>query len=115
MIAKGGVNVKVDYTMLGKRIARRRRALGLKQCEAAEMLDISNNYLSNIENNKSIPSLETFTAICDILRTTPNYLLLGLLDTNDISKNIIDSLKLCNDESLKMIYEIIQTFIANQE
>ena len=110
----GGLNVKINYALLGKRIALRRRALGLKQCETAERLDISNNYLSNIENNKSIPSLETFAAICDVLNTTPNYLLLGIMDSNDISKNVTDSLKLCNDQSLKIIYEIIQTFIANQ-
>lgn len=107
--------MNVDYTLLGKRIAQRRRALGFKQCEIAEMLDISNNYLSNIENSKSIPSLETFAAICDVLKTTPNYLLLGIMDVNDVPKNIADSLKLCNDESLKMIYEIIQVYIANQK
>ena len=105
----------IDYALLGKRIAQRRRALGYKQCEMAEKLDISNNYLSNIENNTSIPSLATFAAICDVLETTPNYLLLGIMDITNTPKNIIDSLKLCNDKSLKMIYEMIQIFIANQE
>ena len=50
----------IDFESLGKRIAQRRMALGYKQNELAEMADLSNNYLSNIENGHSIPSLTTF-------------------------------------------------------
>lgn len=49
----------IDFESLGKRIAQRRMALGYKQNELAEMADLSNNYLSNIENGHSIPSLTT--------------------------------------------------------
>ena len=44
----------VDFDSLGKRIAQRRVALGYKQNELAEKADLSNNYLSNIENGHSI-------------------------------------------------------------
>ena len=37
----------LDYTEIGKRIARRRKELGLKQSEVEEKADISYKYLSN--------------------------------------------------------------------
>jgi len=98
----------IDFESLGKRIAQRRMALGYKQNELAEMADLSNNYLSNIENGHSIPSLTT-------LETTPDMFLLGTIKTNDIPQSIIDNLKLCNDKSLSLISDIIQCVLNQQK
>ena len=38
----------LDYTEIGKRIARRRQELGLKQSEVEEKADLGYKYLSNI-------------------------------------------------------------------
>lgn len=48
----------IDYTEIGKRIARRRKALGLKQSEVEEKAGLGQKYLSNIEHSISIPSIE---------------------------------------------------------
>ncbi len=109
------VLLNINFEMLGKRIAHRRHELGIKQCIAAEKIDISNNYLSNIENGKSIPSLETFANICSALSTTPDFFLLGTMKTNNIPQNIIDNLKLCNENSLNLLNDIIQSVLNNQE
>ena len=37
-----------DYKLIGKRLADRRRALGLRQCELAERAGLSDKYKSNI-------------------------------------------------------------------
>lgn len=105
--------MKIDFTSLGKRIAKRRHELGYKQCIVAEKANISNNYLSNIENGKSIPSLETFADICNALSTTPDYLLLGIIKKNNISQEIIDNLNKCDEGTLKTINDIIICFINN--
>lgn len=105
----------IDFNLLGKRIAQRRRELGYKQNELAEMADLSNNYLSNIENGYSIPSLTTFANICTKLNTTPDMFLLGTIKTNDIPQSIIDNLKLCDDNSLNLISEIIQCVLNQQK
>ena len=67
----------LDYWQLGQRIAARRKALGLRQAQVCERCDINNNYLSNIERGKSIPSLEVLMRVCEALEVTPDYLLLG--------------------------------------
>lgn len=38
----------LDYTEIGKRIARRRKELGLKQSEVEEKADLGYKYLSNL-------------------------------------------------------------------
>lgn len=105
----------IDFEALGKRIAQRRLALGYKQNELAEMAELSNNYLSNIENGHSIPSLTTFANICVQLETTPDMFLLGTIKTNNIPQSIIDNLKLCDNESLSLIGNIIQCVLDNQK
>lgn len=67
----------MDYHEIGRRIAARRKALGLRQSQVCEKCGINNNYLSNIERAVSIPSLEVFMRLCAALDTTPDHLLLG--------------------------------------
>lgn len=45
----------LDYKEIGKRIARRRRQLKLRQAEVEEKADIGYKYLSNIERGLSVP------------------------------------------------------------
>ncbi len=107
--------MEIDFNILGKHIAQRRHELGLKQCVVAEKAGISNNYLSNIENGKSIPSLQSFSDICIALSTTPDYFLLGTIRTNDVPKVLIDNLKLCNDEAIEMINDMVLYFIRKKK
>ncbi len=104
----------IDFDELGARIKKRRCELGLKQNELSEMLDISNNYLSNIENGHSIPSLEVFSDICIKLKITPDLLLLGVIRIDNIPENIKDNLKLCTNKELKLIDNMIQCILDNR-
>ena len=63
--------MELDYTEIGKRIARRRKALGLKQAEVCERTGINDKYLSCIERAASIPSLEVVMRLALALDTTP--------------------------------------------
>ena len=61
--------MKIDYNLLGRRIARLRKERRLTQDKLSEKAEISNNYLSNIENGRSIPSLET---LCLLYTSSPS-------------------------------------------
>ena len=67
----------LDYKEIGKRIARRRKELGLKQSEVEERADLSQKYLSNIERSISIPSIEVIMRFAAALDTTPDEFLVG--------------------------------------
>ena len=105
----------VDYKKIGVRIAQRRKEIKMKQNTLAEKTNLSNNHISNIENGYSVPSIETFAKICNVLNITPDYLLLGTLKSNNISQNIVDKLNLCDDKSLKLISKIIDAILFEQE
>lgn len=69
--------MEVDYHMLGKRIARRRKKLNFTQAKVAEMCEISEQYMSNIERAVSIPSTEVIMRLAIALNTTPDEFLVG--------------------------------------
>ena len=114
MLSIWGEKMHIDFNELGTRIKKRRRELGLKQNELSEMMGISNNYLSNIENGHSIPSLEVFSDICIKLKITPDLLLLGVIRVDNIPENIKDNLKLCTKEELQLIDGIIRCILENR-
>ena len=62
---------------IGKRIAHRRKSLGLKQSEVEERAEIGYKYLSSIERGLSIPSIEVVMRLAAALDTTPDTFLVG--------------------------------------
>ena len=69
--------MELDYKEIGKRIARRRKQLGLKQFQVEERADIGYKYLSSIERAISIPSTEVVMRLAAALETTPDEFLVG--------------------------------------
>ena len=49
------------------------------------------------------------------LSITPDCLLLGTIRTDNIPQSIINNLKLCDDRSLRLIGDIINCFIDNDQ
>ena len=52
---------------MGQRIKLRRKELKISQTELAELIDVSNNHMSNIENAKTKPSMDNFIKLCEVL------------------------------------------------
>lgn len=69
--------MNIDYKLIGKRIAHRRKSLGLKQSEVEERAEIGYKYLSSIERGLSIPSIEVVMRLAAALDTTPDTFLVG--------------------------------------
>ena len=67
----------LDYKEIGRRIAKRRKQLNLKQSLVEERADIGYKYLSSIERGISIPSTEVIMRLAEALDTTPDEFLVG--------------------------------------
>ena len=108
--------MNIDYQLLGKRIANFRKNRGLSQEKLAEKSEISNNYLSNIENNHSIPSLETMVKICIALNVTPDELLLGVTKNEKqyLSAEILETLNQCTAQEKRLIYGFINFLLQER-
>lgn len=95
--------MKLDYSLIGKRIARRRKSLGLKQSEIEERADITSKYLSNIERGVSIPSTEVIMRLAIALDTTPDEFLVGTARFEDAEwKNAAELLRNMNEKQLAL-------------
>ena len=60
---------------IGRNIRRFRQAKGLKQKELAELIQVSDQHVSHIENAHTQVSLPTLVAIANVLQTDCNTLL----------------------------------------
>ena len=69
--------MELDYSEIGRRIARRRKELGLRQVQVCEIAGINDKYRSCIERATSIPSLEVIMKLALALDTTPDEFLTG--------------------------------------
>lgn len=107
--------MELDYSNLGKRIAKRREQINIKQNVLAESIGISNNYLFSIERGKEKPSLEILVRICNALHVTPDYLLMGNMYSNNIPQNVTDGLRLCSKEDIALLSAIMQFMVDRQE
>lgn len=75
--------MELDYSEIGKRIAHRRKELGLRQIQVCERAGINDKYLSCIERATSIPSLEVLMRLALALDTTPDEFLTGTIRYKD--------------------------------
>lgn len=104
----------VDYKELGRRIARRRKELGLKQYQVSERAGLSDKYISCIETAKSIPSIEVLVRICGALEITPDALLLGAVnDTSgdDYERQLIAKLSKLDGKARQLAIEMLDRFV----
>ena len=101
--------MELDYSEIGKRIARRRKELGLKQVEVCERAGINDKYLSSIERAASIPSLEVVMRLALALDTTPDEFLTGSVRyEGDQWRDVAEMLRNMNPKKL----ELAQSFLS---
>lgn len=107
--------MELDYTEIGKRIARRRKELGLKQTEVCERAQINDKYLSCIERASSIPSLEVIMRLALALDTTPDEFLTGSTrQGTDQWRDVAELLRTMNPKKLNLAKSFL-LWLTNQD
>lgn len=59
--------------------------------------------------------MDIFVRICESLRVTPDYLLLGSIHSNNVSQNITDKLRLCSNEDIELVYKFIELLVERNK
>ncbi|MBR0198994.1 MAG: helix-turn-helix transcriptional regulator [Oscillospiraceae bacterium] len=100
--------MNLDYSEIGRRIASRRKALGLKQVQVCEIAGISDKYLSAIERAVSIPSLEVLMRLAIALDTTPDEFLVGTVQNeNEAWKEVAEKLRGMDAKQLSLAKSLL--------
>lgn len=106
--------MELDYSEIGKRIAHRRKELGLKQNQVCELAGINDKYLSCIERATSIPSLEVIMKIAIALKTTPDAFLVGSVHYEDEKwREVAERLRSMNAQQLSLAQSFL-SWLAEQ-
>ena len=105
--------MNIDYKVIGKRIKQARKYNNKTQEDLAECLEVSNSYISRIERGTTKLSLELLIKICTYLNIEPAYVLTGSISSSDdyLRNDIVDMLKGCSSEKIKLITEVIKPII----
>lgn len=105
----------LDYKEIGRRIARRRKELGLTQSVAEERAEIGSGYLTSIERARSIPSTEVIMRLAVALETTPDEFLVGTARHEDGGwKNVAELLRNMDEKQLGLARSFL-SWLSEQE
>lgn len=107
--------MKLDYSEIGKRIAQRRKELGLRQVQVCERAGINDKYLSCIERSTSIPSLEVIMKLALALDTTPDDFLIGSVRYEaDEWRDVAELLRNMNEKQLHLAKNFL-VWLSNED
>lgn len=107
--------MELDYSEIGRRVARRRKELGLRQVEVCERAGINDKYLSCIERATSIPSLEVIMKLALALDTTPDEFLTGSIRyEGDEWRNVAELMRGMSSGQLQLAKSFL-TWLSEQK
>lgn len=86
---------------IGERIRCSRESSGLTQEKLAEMIDVSIQYISDLERGVVGTSIPTMIKLCETLKVSSDYILLGRTEKNDLS-DIIERLRFLSPNELQI-------------
>ena len=105
----------MDFDLLGERIKFARTGKGLTLEKLSEKIDISRNFLWEIEDGRKAPALPTFYKICDSLDVSADFLL-GFSPNDNINteknpaSSVLNSIKNFNEKELTILSEFLKTY-----
>ncbi len=98
---------------IGKRVRDFRLQNKYTQAQFAEIIDISINFLSEIENGKKGMSQDTICKLCQRFQISADYILFGITPDSDDSPETSETfLELANKLDEKDLDVVIQYLIA---
>ena len=94
-------------TNMGKRLAELRAKRNETQEVVAEAIGISTEYLSKIENDKKVPSLEVIMLLKEYYNTSLDYLLCGKREEKCDIIRLWENLDNCTQNMVRSIMESV--------
>jgi len=125
-----GNKTEIDNKAVGQRIRKEREKLGLSRQEFAEIIDLSDYYVGQLERGERQMSLPVLVKVANCLHVSLDYLIFGIFGktsgnayfvnemhnvygTYDCNKNkeIYNLLNKCSPKELELIKKLIKTIL----
>lgn len=104
--------MKDNKYQIGQKFKEIRKKSGFTQENFSEKIGIEPSSLSNIENGKSFPSMQTVLKVMDNFEVTPDefFNFEYLVEDEELENKIIDIIKRQPSERKQLMYRIIKQF-----
>lgn len=97
------------------RLAKLRAQKGISARSMSLSLGQNENYINQIENQKTYPSMQSFFYICDFLSVTPEEFFADSNQSPDALRALLADLQQLNDEEWFYICGIVQALAHKQK
>lgn len=104
--------LSLEVIVMYLRIRKAREDAGYTREQFAELLNVSNSYLAEVERGRTGVSLKTLKAICNLLGLSADYLIFG----NERSQDdmLLDKIHRVDDKYLPLLDSILNQLLALQ-
>ena len=103
-----------DKAAVGSRIREKRLAMHLTQEKVAEKLELSIRTVTDIERGIVGMSIETLLSLCDVLKVTPNDLLLPSNHSEDSELDwLVNALSNASDHVRTSAIDILRSYLRS--
>ena len=108
----------LDLQEMGRRIRAKREFLNMTREDLAEQIDVSSQFISDIEYGHKGLSIRRLYMLCQVLQLSADYVLAGEAraggeddkEKTRYEEEILSVLARCNKEQLKGICQIVQIY-----
>lgn len=104
-----------DKKKVGQRIRKQREALEISREQLAERIGRVPRFCADIERGKAGMSIETMLSICNLLKLSPNELLLeheAKVTPDDETELIVSALRHCTEKQRKDALALLRLFLT---
>ncbi len=108
----------LDQREMGRRIRDRREALGLSREDLSELLDVSAQFIADVEYGNKGLSIKRLYLLSQVLDVTTDYILAGSLysfetdgEATRFREEIMELIYKCDAKQLKGIREITEIYV----
>jgi transcriptional regulator with XRE-family HTH domain len=109
---------EIDHKEMGRRIRDRREALGLSREDLSELLDVSAQFIADVEYGNKGLSIKRLYLLSQVLDVTTDYILAGSLysfetdgEATRFREEIMELIYKCDAKQLKGIREITEIYV----
>lgn len=96
---------------IGIRIRQSRESAGFTQEKLADLMDVTIQFISDLERGKVGASLLTVVNLCHVLSVSADYLLLGRRESNDVS-DVVYRLETLSPAQMQVVEEGVNVLLA---
>lgn len=96
---------------IGERIRSTRELLSLSRENFAELCDISESFLSDIERGKKSLTTKTLYKICTAGKVSPDFIVLGVSKSNADIDTVIEMIRHIDNRHIPYITNILKEYL----